>query len=448
MFKKTKYINCGNLIFICILLLNIFLSRGIIANGEVSALPKAVMEITYTDHSPIHITSDDNFTTLGFPGSGTVADPYRIENLNFSERYVMDGIFIYGTTKHFIIQNCYIWGPSYGIYLKEIDGTGTVRNNIISYTDVLHFALRDSDNIIIENNNVSGGEIDLSDSNNNIIKGNTAKYIDLEDSHNNKIQDNICEGGSGSGIRVIRGDYSIITGNNCEDYTGNGINIKNSDHLIISDNVCSNNGDGIHIEGSGDDKVENITITNNEAFFNDYDGIYVYLGSNVNVSNNELYSNEDGLYISSSQDGLVTENLFQSNSEYGIEAVSSYRFQIHHNIFKYNGDTQNPQARDEVGGCTWYDTTTDEGNYWSDWDGLGKYELAGPPGTSDPYPLSEITTTTEPTGTNETTSSDETTGNKTDTDPSTPGVTSGFSMIITIIMCLSLVLILQRRRKK
>ncbi len=448
MFRKNNYVDGRNLILICILLLNILLFRGISANGEVSNLPRSIIEINYTDHSPIIIDSDDDFVTNAFPGTGTSEDPYRIENFNISERYVSDGILIYGTTKHFIIQNCYIWGPEYGIYLREIDGTGVIRNNIISYTDVLHLGLWLSDNNIVENNNVSTGGIDLSDSNNNIIRENTVMGIDLENSHYNKILNNSCIGGYGHGIKVYRGNYTIIDGNICREKNNDGIHIERSNHLTITDNECSNNNNGIHIEGSVAQDSENITLSGNKAFMNDDDGIYIYAGSDIKVSSNELYSNDYGLYLSSSRDGLVTYNLIQSNTVFGINAISSYRLIIHHNIMKYNGDGSNPQAKDETGGCTWYDNTTNEGNYWSDWDGSGEYELAGPPGTSDPYPLSEIITTTEPAGTDETTSTDETTGNKTDTDPSTPSATSGFSMIIAIIVCLSSVLILPRRRKK
>jgi len=54
----------------------------------------------------------------------------------------------------------------------------------------------------------------------------------------------------------------------------------------------------------------------------------------------------------------------------------------------------NCQAYDDVGGNYWYDNTTKEGNYWSNWNGSGwgtpnAYPIAGGAGACDMYPLSQ-----------------------------------------------------------
>ena len=54
----------------------------------------------------------------------------------------------------------------------------------------------------------------------------------------------------------------------------------------------------------------------------------------------------------------------------------------------------NCQAYDDVGGNYWYDNTTKEGNYWSNWDGNGwgtpnAYPIDGGAGACDMYPLSQ-----------------------------------------------------------
>jgi len=38
----------------------------------------------YTSHAPITISSNADFSTQGWPGSGTVDDPYVIEGLNIT----------------------------------------------------------------------------------------------------------------------------------------------------------------------------------------------------------------------------------------------------------------------------------------------------------------------------------------------------------------------------
>jgi hypothetical protein len=47
----------------------------------------------------------------------------------------------------------------------------------------------------------------------------------------------------------------------------------------------------------------------------------------------------------------------------------------------------NSQAWDDDGGNIWYDDTTNEGNYWSNWDNKGVYPIDGGAGASDPSPL-------------------------------------------------------------
>ena len=190
-----------------------------IARGNNPTASSEKISLAYTAHDPIVIDSNDDFDTLGFPGSGTQTDPYLIENLNISERYVSDGIFIRDTTSYFIIQNCWISGQEYGIYLRGIIGTGTIKNNIVSYTDIMDLGLWMCNNILVEGNTVAS-TIDLSDTDACTIKGNTAKMIDLEDSDYNDILDNTCIGSVGSAIRVTNGDYTILSGNVCKELWG------------------------------------------------------------------------------------------------------------------------------------------------------------------------------------------------------------------------------------
>ncbi|MCG3222312.1 MAG: hypothetical protein H7641_13110, partial [Candidatus Heimdallarchaeota archaeon] len=50
-----------------------------------------------TLHEPIFISNDGNFTDYGFPGSGSKANPYRIENLNITTDF-SNGITINSTS--------------------------------------------------------------------------------------------------------------------------------------------------------------------------------------------------------------------------------------------------------------------------------------------------------------------------------------------------------------
>ncbi len=85
-------------------------------------------------HSPIRIISDENLTAYNFPGLGTENHPYLIRNLNITTNE-RTGLYISKTTKHIIIQNCYIDALNYGIEIVHVaDNTlllteNTLKNN-------------------------------------------------------------------------------------------------------------------------------------------------------------------------------------------------------------------------------------------------------------------------------------------------------------------------------
>ncbi len=61
---------------------------------------------------------------------------------------------------------------------------------------------------------------------------------------------------------------------------------------------------------------------------------------------------------------------------------------IHHNNFINNIDPEgSSQAYDQAANNTWYDPDTLEGNYWSNYNGTGYYYIDGPANAFDPYPL-------------------------------------------------------------
>jgi hypothetical protein len=74
------------------------------------------------------------------------------------------------------------------------------------------------------------------------------------------------------------------------------------------------------------------------------------------------------------------------NGAYGIElSDDSANNVIHHNDFIANG--QNTlQACDNGTTNQWYDDTVLEGNYWSDYSGIGNYSIDGSAKAFDPYP--------------------------------------------------------------
>jgi hypothetical protein len=103
--RKKKIVAAPRmLLLICIVPL-IFGLVGLAANGSGQLNPQQV----YQEHEPIIIQHEDDFPLLGFEGSGTIEDPYMIENLTItSAGYAIHVQF--GVEAVFIIRNCRILG--------------------------------------------------------------------------------------------------------------------------------------------------------------------------------------------------------------------------------------------------------------------------------------------------------------------------------------------------
>jgi parallel beta-helix repeat protein len=78
----------------------------------------------------IYIDSDSDFISLGFDGNGDSSNPYLIQDLVIDVSGSDNGIFISGTTKYFIIQNCSIATEYIWIRVDDVSaGTAIIRNN-------------------------------------------------------------------------------------------------------------------------------------------------------------------------------------------------------------------------------------------------------------------------------------------------------------------------------
>ncbi|MFW9852836.1 MAG: NosD domain-containing protein [Candidatus Thorarchaeota archaeon] len=221
------------------------------------------------------------------------------------------------------------------------------------------------------------------------------------------------------GIYLNDSSGSTLTNNTC---TNNnvGIHLDSSSDCILTNNTCTNSFSGIYLISSSD-----CILTNNTCTINSF-GISLHSSSSSDLINNTCINNYQGIILHSSGSSLITNNLLQENDEYGIYiALHSNNNEIHHNIFVDNNLGGTSQAYDEGENNIWYDSTINEGNWWSDWSGSGSYSIDGPAGSVDPYPLDEE-------------------GN--------PPVVSEFLQISTITMtlflCLALIPLLLKRKRK
>ena len=330
---------------------------------------KPVMEIKGTAHNPIYITSNADFASQasanGWQGNGSQENPYIIENYDIDSNGGAYCIWIENTDVWFVIRNCILWNATSpmsepdgaGIYLKNVQN-GTIDNNTCT-NNYYGIYMYSSSNNEVANNNCSG----------NLYYG-----ICIEWSSSNNIFLNNCSGNSRSGIYIGSDSNSNnITNNNCSGNVESGICLYgSSNHNNITDNNCSGNYYGINLLESS----SNNNITNNWISAN-YEGIHLYWFSN---------------------DNNITKNSFCSNTEYAIAITyHSSGNTIQYNKFWQNHGTTkgvngNCQAYDdEPGGNYWYNSSTQEGNYWSNWDGKNwgtpnAYPIAGSTTSYDIYP--------------------------------------------------------------
>lgn len=300
-----------------------------------------------TQYNPFSVLNDDDL--IGFPGTGTEGDPYIIEYFSI-ETSESNGIYITGTTKYFVIQKCFIDAADYGIFVDDVvSGTATVHNNT--------------------------------------CRKNSEAGIYIRYSENSTVSNNICNSNGFSGISIKDSYYTTVTNNECNYNDEYGIAIKDSGLNTVTNNKCS---DIIHYLGRGIwvYKSYNVTVTNNECN-NNFDGIMIHGSEYSIVTNNTCMINHIGIDIPAGADYcIVSYNLLQENDGPGVHIISNYS-NIHHNTFVANEYPPKTQALDNGGSNNWYETSTNKGNFWSDWSGTGAYSIDGVANAVDPYPLAD-----------------------------------------------------------
>jgi parallel beta-helix repeat protein len=263
--KKEKIVKkIGTLVILSMLLITniVFFVISDIEQSETS-----VGSYSLIPHSPISITSDEDFVTYGFQGNGTADNPYIIEGLNITTTQDQ-GIGISLTSKFFIIRNCHVEAESSGIAISGVvDSTASIVNNTCINTPM---------------------GIVLSDTSFSIISNNTCL--------NNE-----------KGIVVLDAPFTLISNNKCIDNNFCGIKLTYSDSSVISDNEITKSEYGIYTSES-----PLLTITNNTCYKNTYSVLLRY-SSFSTINNNTCTNNKDGIKVIYSRSVLLTNNTCNFN---------------------------------------------------------------------------------------------------------------------------------------
>lgn len=332
-------------------------------------------------------------------GSGTLGDPYIIENVTIDmQNSQLNCLTINNSNRYFIIQNCQffhsnssnVYFEGGGIMLWNVSNGLITRNKCLSNTIGI---ISVGENNLIKENSVANNELygiscwgESNTISNNTVSNNT---IGIGVSgFNNKISLNKVNESKMFGIYLMGGmDFTIsknsvshsnrtgiyveicLDSNIIENTCNNnriGIMVKIGSNNEISKNECTDNKiHGIYIDGvndrvpnrfvSGSEGFHSISenqvnnnsygitlnytdfnlIVNNIAINNELSGIELYESDYINILRNQIDGNYYGINIHESLNNKLRQNLINYNF-YGISLTSSHGHQISNNSLNQN----------------------------------------------------------------------------------------------------------------
>ena len=291
-----------------------------------------------------------------------------------------------------VIHNQELSNAGTGLTIKS-SGNTTISDNICnnnygSGIDISGFSRVILTNNICSNNRWYG--IDIVSPSNVILKNNTCSEngfhgIDLSGSSSAILIENRIVDNEEYGIELTSCPEAIVTNNTFTNNYWDGINLDSCPDALVSNNTFTWNGIGIDMRSCTGAILMNNTCINNGI------GISLGFSSNNNLTKNTCKNNNMyGIMLSYSDYCLITYNLLQENYGYGIYLYEMCEHNIiHHNSFIDNNQGGTSQACDYGNNNIWFDSTINEGNWWSDWTGSPSYPIDGSANSIDPFPLGE-----------------------------------------------------------
>ncbi len=314
-------------------------------------------------------------------GSGTLNDPYLIENVTIDGQGLGSCITIRNSDEYFIIRNCTLNNSGSnpdtdgGIKLERVDH-GKLINNSCSDNNgngiYLYYSEYNNLSGNILNNNTNYGMKLYGMSNHNEITGNIANYnligISLYNVHYSIISGNIASFNLLDGLNLDTGDSNTISGNRIYNNSDAGINIYigpnsriignlidynnevgisivfDSPSCTVSRNTLTKNNYGVYLNDSNINE-----ISNNNLSYNDY-GIYSLNCYRNNISSNIVDNNEIGIYLENTNNTDILGNYIINNTDIGIHLVRSNGNNIFDNDLCSNANNYWPVFQEQCEG--------------------------------------------------------------------------------------------------
>ncbi len=271
------------------------------------------MVSAYSPHGPITITSDADFASQGWPGSGTEADPYVIEGLNITTSGGC--ISVSNTTAHFVIRNCLLTGGSSGdgVTLDNVTN-GMIEKCVISgnWNGVRLYS--SSYNSVL-NNTISDNSyhaVHLDSSVNNSVLNNTISHnsraVHLYSSSNNTVMNNIISYSSYRAVYLDSSNGNSLVNNTVSRNGDDGVHLHSSNNNRLSNNTISHNGGGVGLSYSSSNNI----LVNNVIS----GGVELQSSSNNSLVDNVILDSTYGVFIWYSQNNSIVNNEFVNTGLY------------------------------------------------------------------------------------------------------------------------------------
>ncbi len=315
----------------------------------------AMQNNEFIPHEPIAISSDSDFELQGFPGNGTLNNPYVIEDLYIDyQEYVQEhpaAITISHTQVHFIIRDCMLEA---GIGPTTPPGTGAegirlenVSNAYIDHCNLVLFSigiqLRSASHSQITKNQISECEVGIDGLEiENITFAGNELYLNyygvlVTRCVNTQITSNIIRNNSITGIFPLEEAQNCVISNNMifghtfGEYPA-AITLWNCPGWVIENNVISHNTVALDSTvGNGNRLIRNNTILYNQ---------YGFLGDAISGDRfigNHFLNCSTAISIWDSENCTFEENLFENITHTGISFSNCYNCTLLNNAFRGTG---------------------------------------------------------------------------------------------------------------
>ncbi|MHA2097672.1 MAG: right-handed parallel beta-helix repeat-containing protein [Candidatus Kariarchaeaceae archaeon] len=290
-------------------------------------------DIVYNPISSISISGDTGFT--GYPGAGTIDNPYRIQGWNFTGSGTL--IYVQDTSAHFVISNNIVGGTGNnfrGIWFLRVTN-GVITDNVVTQVQQ-GIKFEHSSNNSVTNNK-------LHDNSRQGIA------IQFEDGNNNKVINNTIFNNGEGGVALWETSHTTVSENLIYNNTGEAIHSEGPENKIKNNQIFDNSNHGIAM-GSG----YNNEISGNSIFQNNANGIATWSISMSDISHNKVFNNyATGISSDGNNNNIVSNSVFDNNDS-GIDFTGSFST-IHSNEVFNNlmvgiglGGTENVAENNQV----------------------------------------------------------------------------------------------------